>query len=408
MIRNIFQLGVCFITMIFITAGCSKDNEADKPEVEPPTPIEKTLTVSPLSVTFKPEGETQTISIYANTGWTIKGEDTEQWCQIDKTTGTGDASIILTAGKNPTEEERNYHYTVTSTEGKKAIIHLSQPGSDLRVIMLFNCQDDIFKPEQSVGLFTVNRPAGNNSSTILNGFTDNQINNAKITKQADNIWKSSESIYWKSSDIITDAYAYFPWRQSTSKDTPTTWYININEDQSSLANSNASIFLYGQKLGQLPGENGVLEMTFAPLVAQVIFHIKIADDAKSVYELTDISMINIKNEATLDLNTGIVTPGGSSNKIKGYMVSNTDGSYDVKFYTIPQTIQDTYGTITYFDKRYNETITGDIPLESSLTLEAGKSYSAYITLLKTFDKLEIDNITISDWEKGEEFNFSFN
>lgn len=66
--RNIYLSGVWFMAIIFIITGCSKDNEADKPEPEPPAPIEKTLTVSPLSVTFKAEGETQTISIYSNTG----------------------------------------------------------------------------------------------------------------------------------------------------------------------------------------------------------------------------------------------------------------------------------------------------------------------------------------------------
>lgn len=406
--KNIYQLGLWLITIGFIISGCSKEDDTDSPEPEPLTPVEKTLTTSASSVTLKAEGETQSVSIYSNTSWNISGEGTEQWCRIDKTTGTGNTNILLTAEKNPTDKERNFQYTITYAEGKKVNIHISQPGSDLRIAMSFNSQDETFSAGQSIGLFMVNRSAESTSTTSLHSFTGNQINNVKVTKQTDQTWKPSEDIYWQNQETTTDAYAYYPWRQSTSKDTPLTWNISVNEDQSSQANSSASIHLYGQKLAQSPGTNGVLDMAFTLLVAQVVFHIQIADDAKPIYELTDIYMTGTQNEATFDLNTGIITPSGSNSKVKGYMVTNTNDGYDVKFIIIPQSTQNISGTISYLDKRYNEIVTGDFLLDNNPTFIAGKSYSVNITQQKTFDKIKVENISISDWEKGDEFNFSFN
>lgn len=401
--KDIYSISMWLIVTGFMVSGCSKDN--DNPE--PTDPVEITLTVSPSSVSFKPEGEIQTISVYSNTDWTITEEGTEQWCKIDKTKGTGDATLILTAEKNPSDKERNYQYTITSIEGKKAMIRLSQPGSDLRVALTFNCQDEVFEAGQSIGLFTVNRPLGSTSVATLGSLTDNQISNAKITKQTDNTWKSSENIFWQSQETTADCYAYYPWREADTKDTPSTWNISINEDQSLSANSNASIYLYGQKLGRVPATNSALDMTFTPVVAQVNFQINLTEDAKSVYELTDVRFAGTKNEATLDLNTGTLTPVGTTNQVKGLMTANTKGGYDVKFILFPQDIKDITGTITYVDKRNNETVTGNIPLEEDFSLEGGKSYTVIITMEKTFEELNVDNISIAGWEKGGDFDFSF-
>ena len=82
-----------------------------------------TLSVDQTTLSFVANGESKTVSITSNTSWEI--ESNVSWLTCDKTTGTGNATIRLTAAKNTTTNVRNGKLTIFGA-GKVLTIDVSQ------------------------------------------------------------------------------------------------------------------------------------------------------------------------------------------------------------------------------------------------------------------------------------------
>ena len=88
---------VLAIAMLSITLSCD-------PKIDPVDPVEKdTFSVAPESISFKAEDTAlKFLSITTNGAWTAASSDT--WIILDKTAGTGNASLAVSAEVNPGDD----------------------------------------------------------------------------------------------------------------------------------------------------------------------------------------------------------------------------------------------------------------------------------------------------------------
>ena len=82
------------------------------------------LSVDQTNVLFVANGESKTIKITSNTSWTIES-NVSQWLTCDKTSGSGDATIMLTAAKNSSSITREGKLTISGS-GITLTIEVSQ------------------------------------------------------------------------------------------------------------------------------------------------------------------------------------------------------------------------------------------------------------------------------------------
>ena len=82
------------------------------------------LSVDQTNVLFVANGESKTIKITSNTSWTIES-NVSQWLTCDKTSGSGDATIMLTAAKNNSSIAREGKLTISGS-GITLSIEVSQ------------------------------------------------------------------------------------------------------------------------------------------------------------------------------------------------------------------------------------------------------------------------------------------
>lgn len=413
--KYIFLIISAFILQATFICGCTPSEEEEgtsqKPqEPEKPQDPEKVLNASPLTLSFRAEGESQTINVTSNTDWQLThNPQTEAWCLPDKTSGTGNASIRMTATNNPIDQERTDTYTL-SIEGKELTIHLSQEAADLRVPLVFTSPVKEFKEGDQVGLFIANRLHNSNTPAQISSFTGNQANNVRMTKQADASWTASEEVFWKNPFTVVDAYAYYPWRQVGPNDSPNNWRVSVEKDQSTqtgLLTSGKP--RYGTTLNTTPGSDGNLDVLFIPVTAKLNIIILLMDEAKQIYQIKKIQINSVYTEGGLNLNTGQIQAQGETGEIS--MSLNKDGADQVttQSYLIPQLKSvGNIITLTYLDTRYNETINIPVTIETAINFEAGKQYDYVIRLYKTTDRITLENVSISEWDKEGEIEFPFN
>lgn len=87
------------------------------------TPVQKSLSVNTTSLEFEKDGGTQNITITSNTSWTITCPD---WCTLSKTSGSDNATITVTVGKNEKTERREGQIVVSGEGVNKATVNVSQ------------------------------------------------------------------------------------------------------------------------------------------------------------------------------------------------------------------------------------------------------------------------------------------
>ena len=82
------------------------------------------ITVSPASLSFLASGGTKTIQITCNGDWSVSG--TPDWCTLSSTTGSGNATVQLTASAN-SNAQRTAQLTFTCS-GRTATVAVMQTG----------------------------------------------------------------------------------------------------------------------------------------------------------------------------------------------------------------------------------------------------------------------------------------
>lgn len=93
------------------------------------TGVAQSLSVNVEALNYERDGGSQNFVITSNTSWTITCPD---WCSLSMTTGTGNATVTVTASKNETTAQRSGQ-VVISGEGiaPVAIVVTQQAGEDI-------------------------------------------------------------------------------------------------------------------------------------------------------------------------------------------------------------------------------------------------------------------------------------
>lgn len=78
-----------------------------------------TLTVSPTTMTFVPDGEQQVATIVSNDTWTASSN--QVWCTILPSTGANDGSVMVNVVANGTTSNRNATVTITGFNSGKTV-----------------------------------------------------------------------------------------------------------------------------------------------------------------------------------------------------------------------------------------------------------------------------------------------
>lgn len=90
------------------------------------TPVQKSLSINTTSLEFEKDGGNQSFTITSNTSWTIS---CPEWCTLSKPSGSGNATITVTVGKNEKTEKREGKIVVSGEGVNAANINISQKAS---------------------------------------------------------------------------------------------------------------------------------------------------------------------------------------------------------------------------------------------------------------------------------------
>ena len=123
--------------------------------VIPPTPGEHYLTVSPSSITFLPAGQTIALSIVSDITWVLS---LPSWLSADVLTGTGNATVQLTAQAN-SGQSANAGNVVVSGGGITRNISALQPASGTAYLSVSPMSINFNAAGQTVSV-SVNASAG--------------------------------------------------------------------------------------------------------------------------------------------------------------------------------------------------------------------------------------------------------
>ncbi len=86
-------------------------------------PVAKTLSTNTPSLSFEAKGEQKSFAISSNTNWEISKPE---WCTLSVTSGTGDATISVTATENKEREQRTGNIVITGEGVSPITISLNQ------------------------------------------------------------------------------------------------------------------------------------------------------------------------------------------------------------------------------------------------------------------------------------------
>lgn len=72
----------------------------------------------------------QTINVISDLSWTVTKSDS--WIRVDKTSGTGNSSLTVSATENTNQSSRTGTVTITASDGNKVVLNVSQSGSPFK------------------------------------------------------------------------------------------------------------------------------------------------------------------------------------------------------------------------------------------------------------------------------------
>lgn len=242
--------------------------------------------------------------------------------------------------------------------------------------------DQNFESGDKVGIYVVNFN-GTTAGTLAN--SGNHVDNMCFTLSGK--WTPDEEIYWKDKDTKADFYCYYPYAAAANVAAHT---FAVNADQSTLANYKASDFLWGKASGMAPAEEAV-PITTTHSMSNILVYLEAgdgftADDFAALSK--SVKVCNVKNNATINLATGVATATGSATDITLY----NEGEY-YRALIVPQTVADGTNLLTI-------TVEGvDYTFAKGFTFEANKQHKFTMIINKTSGGVDIG---IGGWDSDDE------
>ena len=126
-----------FILIMFFAASC-KDDDNDELIIEP------ALSLSEASYEFGNESGEYTLAVFSTTDWTLAKEG--DWLTVDKTSGSGNAVIKVTASANTSDESRTGSITLKSEGLSDQKIEFSQEAENI-ILKVLGEDSYLIKPE---------------------------------------------------------------------------------------------------------------------------------------------------------------------------------------------------------------------------------------------------------------------
>ena len=242
---------------------------------------------------------------------------------------------------------------------------------------LTRATDSAFEAGDKVGIFVVNEP-----NTLAT--SGNHVDNMGFTYSTK--WTPDTEIYWLDKSTKADFYCYYPYAEAANTAAHT---FATKADQSSLANYEASEFLWGKTTGVAPTEEAV-NITTNHTFSNALVILKPGDGftEESLAAATkSVRICGVKTNATIDLATGVATATGNATEVTPYLES---GQY--RALIVPQTTAE--GALIVV------TVDGvDYTLSRSMTFKANKQHKFTVTLNKVSNGV---NVGIGGWETDEE------
>ena len=115
--KRIFSI---IVPILVLTLSCGP---------EEPTPVvnSNTLKVTPTSIDFPtPDSAKETLAVESNGNWTVSVANGGSWCKVDSYSGSGNATLTVTATENTTTSPRNTTISFSGQGGTSATVQVSQ------------------------------------------------------------------------------------------------------------------------------------------------------------------------------------------------------------------------------------------------------------------------------------------
>lgn len=236
----------------------------------------------------------------------------------------------------------------------------------------------------NAGLYMVNYFDGRKDKLLP---TANYVNNQLLTF-ADNVWSTSQPIYWNDATTPADFYAYAPYQNKV--DDARAMVFSVQNDQTGIEAVAQSDFLWGSLQGQSPTESS-FDLKLSHLLSRLTVRVTAAEGLSIRTEDVSVTIGGIRTSAKIDLATGTITPDGEAGNVKCH--SNGDLSYTAVL--IPQQVP--FSNLIQIDWNGNL-----YTLQNAFKLEPKRQYTLTIKLKKTesgFD-VGIDGWDIIDEDFG--------
>ena len=112
-----------FLLMILVVTACGGDDVLDE---DKPVIGKAFINVTP-NLQLLADGQVADLRIEANSEWTITKAD--DWLTVTPMTGSNTQSVAVTAGKNPTRQERSAILTISSKDAPSRSVVVTQLAS---------------------------------------------------------------------------------------------------------------------------------------------------------------------------------------------------------------------------------------------------------------------------------------
>lgn len=232
-----------------------------------------------------------------------------------------------------------------------------------------------FQPDDLIGLYLVDYLDGIPQKI---GSINNFMNSCYI--YTGNYWHSNDgdNLYLTDNTTVADLFAYFPYdyemSREDSKRNLSAYPFSVGQDQRDLSISND--FLWA-KSSQVSVVNANIQLEFKHLLSKIIINILIDDSSNTANSLY---IHNLTKDATINMNTGIVTPIGKNTIITPYEEMQTNPKFDKTYsaLVIPQSIQ--AGTALFSIEIDKQTFT--FLTEETLILQQGTLYTFNLIVSK--------------------------
>ncbi|MBR5198044.1 MAG: leucine-rich repeat protein, partial [Alistipes sp.] len=265
---------------------------------------------------------------------------------------------------------------------------------DISQEYLTRVDDGGFCDGDQIGLYGVNYTNDNSTQGSLLD-EGNQVDNAKYTyDQANNVWNSAGSVYYKDAETNIDLFGYYPYAHPSST---SAYEFEVKQDQANNGGYAASDFLWGKVENVAPSENRV-RMTFYHRMASVSLVLKEGTGfAEGEFGVVSKSanVANTTRRATINLATGDVTAVGEAQAEGTLMMNGSDGA--MRAIVVPQSVAANNALLAITVDGY----TYRFKKSEAFTYEAGKQHTFTIKVNRKNHtgeyEFELVNTEITNW-----------